>query len=330
MSKALNEMREHISVLPAQERGTDTFQLTAPKSEAYYGCLLTPYESSPDSGAQIVAQPMRGAQGSLSISVKWWHSAGNKVRYQIEAFTSPLQPSTILPSPTRQVTGFLPSRNGFHFNNAFPSVPDITIPIPFGRIELGDASNGLCGGMVFAALDYFVAARPIPDITTPPTNNPLFDYIFHRLLDSFNLPLGLVHYITLMQPDYPDAENTLSKQGIGPHGRSWHTIRQEWPAIKTILDTGQPCPLGLIRVKTKDVSQIGNNHQVLATGYDVNDDNLIIYIYDPNYHDFDYLTLTINLATPEEPTPIIYSAHDDKPVYAFFHVDYKPQVPPSS
>src|SRR6266511_3918489 len=73
------------------------------------------------------------------------------------------------------------------FQQRLSSVPDITIPIPFGKVEFGDASEGLCGGMVFCALDHFLAKRPIPAATTPPYNGMLFDSIVRRLLNSFNL-----------------------------------------------------------------------------------------------------------------------------------------------
>jgi hypothetical protein len=86
------------------------------------------------------------------------------------------------------VPGFLQSISGFHFSNrTFPQVPDITINILGQQIGIGDASNGLCGGMVFAARDYFEAGIPIPPDTTNPSSGPLFDYIVSRLLDSFNL-----------------------------------------------------------------------------------------------------------------------------------------------
>ena len=65
-------------------------------------------------------------------------------------------------APTDVVSGFLPSRNGFAFANDFPHVPAKTIDLVVTKVPLGDASNGLCGGMVYAALDLFVAQR-LPD-----------------------------------------------------------------------------------------------------------------------------------------------------------------------
>jgi hypothetical protein len=327
MSKVLSTNRKHTSVRRIPRRGTDHFTLTPPDNEAYYACLLTLTEADAHSGAKVIVQPPRGAPDTQELSVEWWHGVGDRVSYQLEAFTRPVNDPPDAPSPTRQLTGFIPKQHGFHFANAFPSVPDITIPIPFGRVELGDASNGLCGGMVFCALDFFLAKRPIPATKIPPTTGLLFDTIVRRLLNSFNLPLGILGYIVLMNPDYPDGETRSGRISFAPHGRAWQTIRVEWPIIKATLDAGTPCPLGLVRVKSKDLSQLGHNHQVLATGYDVKDDLLSLFIYDPNYPDRDDLTLFLSLAAPELPTPITYSAHD-LPVFAFFHVNYKFRTPP--
>jgi len=328
MSKVLSTFRKHASVRRISRHGTDRFTLTLPDGEEYYACTLTLYESDADTGARVIAQPSRGALGTQEIRVEWWHGIADRVRYQLDAFTRPIGDPPGAPSPTQQGTGFVPSQHGFHFANAFPSVPAITIPIPLGRIELGDASNGLCGGMVFCALDYFLAKRQISSTRTPPTTGLLFDTIVRRLLNSFNLPLGILGYITLMHPDYPDGETRSGGFNFAPHGRAWQTIRVEWPIIKSMLDSGKPCPLGLVRVKSKDLSLLGRNHQVLATGYDVNDDHLTLFIYDPNYPNRDNLTLSLSLATPEQPTTITYSARDF-PVYAFFPVDYKFRSPPA-
>jgi len=307
----------------------DSFSLAIPKGQTYHGCLLTILESDIHSSAKVTSQPQRGAHGKQKITVDWRHGVGDKVSYQLEVSTRPANSPRNAPSPTRQLTGFVPSQNGFHFANAFPSVPDITIPIPFGKVEFGDASEGLCGGMVFCALDHYLAKRPIPAMTKPPTSGELFDQLVRRLLNSFNLPLGILNYIVLMNPNYPDGdEDRLNGNVFAPHGRAWQTIRVEWPIIKATLDLGQPCPLGLVRVKNADLSSLGKNHQVLATGYDVKDDLLTLFIYDPNYPNRNDLTLSMSLASPERATPIQYSALNDLPVFAFFRVKYKFRSPP--
>jgi hypothetical protein len=64
-----------------------------------------------------------------------------------------------------RVPGFTPSSSGFRFNNTFPAgIPVVNIPMPGlalagapVTIPVGDASNRVCGGMVDAALDLFLA-----------------------------------------------------------------------------------------------------------------------------------------------------------------------------
>jgi len=329
MPTILSSKRTHNSVKPVERHGIDSFSLTIPRGEVYHGYLLTILESDIHSSAKVTSQPQFGTRGKQKIVVDWQHGTGDKVSYKLEVFTRPADSPRNASSPTRRLTGFVPSQHGFHFANAFPSVPDITIPIPFGRVEFGDASEGLCGGMVFCALDHYLAKSPIPAMTKPPTSGELFDRLVRRLLNSFNLPLGILNYIVLMNPDYPDSdESRLNGNVFAPHGRAWQTIRVEWPMIKATLDSGQPCPLGLVRVKSADLSQLGHNHQVLATGYDVQGDLLTLFIYDPNYPDRNNLTLSMSLANPERVTPIKYSTLNELPVLAFFRVKYKFRSPP--
>src|SRR6185436_19727755 len=53
-----------------------------------------------------------------------------------------------------RVPGFRPSTSGLHFINGFPSVPLLTINVLGVPDPIGDAANGLCGGMVFTVMDY--------------------------------------------------------------------------------------------------------------------------------------------------------------------------------
>src|SRR5436305_14716185 len=98
------------------------------------------------------------------------------------------------------VADFVPSVNGFRFTNSFPHEPDVRLDLgPAGTIGLGDASQGICGGMAFAARDYYEARLPIPDIDSPPASGtPLFGYLVERLLDSFDVPGGVLKYAEWM------------------------------------------------------------------------------------------------------------------------------------
>jgi hypothetical protein len=227
------------------------------------------------------------------------------------------------------VPGFLPSIAGFRFPNSFPRVPVRRMGIPgVLSVPLGDASNGLCGGMAFAARDYFEADRPPPDDDEPPgENTPLFRYIVDRLFDSFDLPLGPSQYLELMNPAIPEGETVLSRLGIGPHGRAWRMIRNEWPKIRTDIDGGHPSALGLVRVRSLNPLDLKLNHQVLAYGYRTGDGLLVLRIYDPNRPGDDALTLSLPLSDPRRPSPI-RSTLPGRPVESFFRVEYRPKEPP--
>src|SRR5438046_3101191 len=92
------------------------------------------------------------------------------------------------------VANFSASSNGFKFSNryfqkaALFRLTGVIIPFPGHGISIGDASKGLCGGMVFAARDYWQIHQPPPaDTQNPGPGNPLFDYLVQRLFDSFGI-----------------------------------------------------------------------------------------------------------------------------------------------
>jgi hypothetical protein len=226
------------------------------------------------------------------------------------------------------VAGFAPSTSGFGFANDFPHVPVRHIGVPgVVSIPIGDASNGLCGGMVFAARDYFEAGRQPPADTTAPGEGPLFDYLCKRLFDSFGLPLGPGRYLELMSPLVSDGETFLSRLGLAPHGRAWRMVNQEWPAVRLDIDRGHPSPLGLVTVKSSNPMDLKQDHQVLAYGYDLGGDGLTLHLYDPNQPGRDDVTLTLSVDHPSQPTVVTMSPSGPT-VYAFFRVTYTPALPP--
>jgi len=230
--------------------------------------------------------------------------------------------------PANSVPGFLPSAAGFRFSNSFPRIPLRRIGIPgILSVPIGDASNGLCGGMVFAARDYFEHGLPPPGDRAAPAEGPLFDYLVDRLLDSFDLPLGPARYLELMNPMLPDGETIWSRLRVTPHGRAWRTARDEWPRIRAEIDSGHPCPLGLVRVKSTDPFDLKENHQVLAYGYDLAGSALTLHLYDPNRPGRDDVTLSVDLRVLRHAVPptIVPSG---SPVFALFRVVYAPATPP--
>jgi hypothetical protein len=229
---------------------------------------------------------------------------------------------------SNHVPGFLPSTSGFRFPNAFPRVPLRWIGIPgMLRVPIGDASNGLCGGMAFAARDYFERGQPPPPETEPPGDGPLFDYFVDRLFDSFDLPLGPVRYLQLMNPLLGDGETVWSRLRLAPHGRVWRMARDEWPRIRADIDSGHPSPLGLVRVTSTDPRDLKENHQVLAYGYGLDANTLTLRLYDPNRPGRDDVTLSLEMGSAAGPPPVTTFPSGTR-VYSFFRVTYRPETPP--
>ena len=272
------------------------------------------------------------------------------------------------------VAGFLPSRNGFQFANRWDgSLPVVTVGFIWNRLldamsgDLADllgiahvsedwlpvthADGGLCGGMVYAAMDYFNARQLPPPATyklvTPPgvmqavspdsASDPLFQYTRQRLLDSFDFNGRGARWLAYSSPVYPDDdEGVLQSAGVAK-GKAWVTYREEWPRIRALLDRGQLAPVGLVQSAQFDV---GANHQVLAYAYRQSGQVVQLWIYDPNvpkqadapavaddlYLEFD----TTN--TADGITVIRRNARPkdyEKRIYAILYMDnYQPHVAP--
>ena len=220
------------------------------------------------------------------------------------------------------VPGFRPSTHAFLFGNDFPPQPDKKIPTPFGDIAIGDASNGLCGGMVFAVRDYFEAGIRAPSGRQPTNGQPLFDFIVDRLFASFDLPHGPTKYYDWMtSPDH----DTWFRQGLPRR-----TIEDEWPRIKADIDNGRLSCLGLVTTASLNPGDMGKNHQVLAYGYDIGADNsLSLKVYDPNSRDSDAVRVTLPLGNPGRTTPISHNVNVSSPVRGFFWVPFSAVPPPT-
>ncbi|ELZ09439.1 hypothetical protein C479_11495 [Halovivax asiaticus JCM 14624] len=252
------------------------------------------------------------------------------------------------------VEGFSVEDCAFAFDNDFPAgqytLPQpIRLPFGLGTIdEIGDTTNGMCGGMVLAVRDYFEhGVTPWSDdlVARSPPNSPvhgdqpaedtrLFNFLSERLFDSFvpgdGNALGAGIYQTLM-----NSANT-KKWGQVKKSRN-EVMRDEWEnEIKPTLDSNTLCPLGLIHVDTHGnplktgFNQIGNNHQVLAYGYTRSGDTIEIYVYDPNYPDDNEMRIQFtkkdDLGNWFEPSYVGSS----KPLYGFFAAPYSRKTPPGS
>jgi hypothetical protein len=223
---------------------------------------------------------------------------------------------------------FVPSKNGFAFANSWPSEPAVALSTPFGEIDIGNADAGLCGGMVFAALDYWHAATASPT-ERPAAGSPLYAFIVRRLVDSWNLPAGAAQYFYWMcLPDGDSGFDVFGRHVVTERGIASRTIEVQWPQVRSDLDAGTPAALGVVTVASTRPKDLGQNHQVLACGYTVAGSLVTVDVYDPNQGQRDDVAITFDTSDPARPTEFRHNLNISHPVRGFFRTSYSPsQVP---
>lgn len=182
------------------------------------------------------------------------------------------------------VPGFLPSRNGLHFANGWAPGPTIR----FGafdprRLGIGDAKDGLCGGMCWYVRERFERGLPVPpDRVAPANGSPLFRAIVRRQI----LSLG---WLTVPWRFWRAAS-------MPPDALARRSLEVEWPRIREGLDAGRLVVVGLVRHHGPSPFELTKDHQVLAWGYsaDPTTGAATLHIYDPNHPDRDDVTVTLS------------------------------------
>lgn len=234
--------------------------------------------------------------------------------------------------PSIRVPGFTPKQNGFHFPNAFPPNPIRQFRLGnVATLNIGDAANGLCGGMSFTVRDIFEHQLMPPADQTPLAGGTArFDYLVQRQIDSFENGLVPLRFFKLMDPDRPAREPAwaefLSRFGIDRHSRTWVMAKVEWPAIQGDLDGGRLATLGLVKVVGRDPNVLGQNHQILAYGYDLAGTTVTLRIYDPNYPNDEEVTLSFDAADPRAAVTPVWSKPGES-VFCVFRAPYTTRDP---
>jgi hypothetical protein len=223
--------------------------------------------------------------------------------------------------------GFMPSANGLHFANSWPpGAPDYVFHIPpIGEVSIGEASNGLCGGMAFTVADLYRAhLSPPASVDAPAAGSVLFSYIAARLLASFNIPGGiLTYYYWANTPDHDTGIWPVIRSGL-----SRMTITDQIPQITASINRGDPAALGLVTVRSFNPGDLGKCHQVLAYGYEWSGSTIRLAVYDPNSPNDDSVFISINTANPTHTTPIDSTVVSDS-IRGFFYTQYSPMDPAS-
>lgn len=171
-------------------------------------------------------------------------------------------------------TDFRPSKHGFGFANSWRD-------LLLGVIT----SRGRCGGMVFAALDAFLAGSPLSgearSASLPAHDSPLARSIWKRQMQSVVVGLGDNLWKFARFTYLPSA----SPLGVGV------ATRRELLTVFDRLRIGHPAPLGL--VSGIGLTHMARNHQVLAYAARFDDEGVTIRIYDPNHPRRDDVTLEV-------------------------------------
>ncbi len=209
-------------------------------------------------------------------------------------------------------TGWFKFANGFNTN-----IYDPKGIVTWNYIPVGHASFGLCGGMVYAARDYYEAHVALPQCEELDLSSSLGDFIKKRQVDSVINTTDLFTY----------SLQTIS----GDRNSDYAMCVTEWSKIKATIDGNHPATLGLILTKSYNPLDITKNHQILAYSYSIIDEDIgrkiSIGFYDPIYPKRNDLLLEFNV--DDAATPI----HTNDPslhghIYAFFESQYSFEAPP--
>ncbi len=174
-------------------------------------------------------------------------------------------------SSTPIMTRFNPETNGFRFVNAFATVTgvfDIT-------------TSGLCGGMAYAALDYFLAGVPRPSqVYLPVQGSDLERFLSNRQAKSLEAHIDKWTELHLN----PGGARNSEFFNWGLQGFRGGRLQE----LRAKIDAGQPVPLGLKSLS----ANFTEDHVVLAYGYDLGryrgdlgqyKEDLKIFLYEPNF-----------------------------------------------
>jgi hypothetical protein len=207
-------------------------------------------------------------------------------------------------------TSFDNQNHGFHFGNRF-EFPDV-LNVRLSFLKLTDIVYGLCGGMSFAAIDYYKLGLPVPDFDQPEEISvKLFRYLWNRQLDS--LRGGTLRKLVrcMLRSDAGLAKAVIS---------------EEIPKLRNLIDQGTPAVLALVRVK--GLNDPTRNHQVLVTGYDYDPQTrqMTLSLYDPN-HPRREPKITFNMANPDRGIQITQSTGEA--LRGFFLINYNTETPPA-
>jgi hypothetical protein len=223
---------------------------------------------------------------------------------------------------------------GFLWNKLFDLLPGPLGELGIGRVvdenwaPITHANAGMCGGMVYAVMDYYAFHLLPPEQKNAPNsrNDILFEFIRDRLWDSFDVEGEGHRFLGYSSPHYPNGDEGVFQVVGLTRGRSWITYREAWPQIQADIDAGKLSPVALIQTDSLD---IGENHQVLAYAYERSGQDVTLFIYDTNSGQQE-VTYQFNVTATDGEVHITRTPPNDKRIWCFFRINgYAPKMPPN-
>ena len=203
---------------------------------------------------------------------------------------------------------FSPEKHGFHFQNRFQ-----TELIDIGSLNW--TTHGICGGMAFSAMDYYLAGMAVPShienqinpdwflIHPDDIKSRLVKYLFDRLIDS--LIANWQDFVSWTRKDDQDASQ--STKGV------------EFTKLQDRIQQYGAWPIGLVRVDS--IGDIGKNHQVVAYQCWNMNGNMGVNLYDNNFPD------RVTTLTSKKGDIGFTSDIDNRHIRGFFVENYDPHTP---
>ena len=74
-------------------------------------------------------------------------------------------------------------------------------------------------------------------------------------------------------------------------------------------------------------TDLGHNHQVLVYGYQLQQQQLTLHIYDPNSPLKDGIQASLDITDTGEPIPVTHNLNAPGPIYSFFVLRYETMQP---
>ncbi|MDQ4037220.1 MAG: hypothetical protein M3313_02430 [Actinomycetota bacterium] len=186
---------------------------------------------------------------------------------------------------------YRPSRNGLPFANAWPKGAAIRVQ----KRALARVYGGLCGGMVHFSREVWLAGKPIPENANP-TDPGFVDLLVAAQITSLGLPTGPLRYLALQLPHRVAARRRSTAQTLA--------------AVRTDLQNGRPCIVGLLRALSWNPAALTKHHVVLAYSMREDPDQTTLKIYDPNHPGDDRVRLSVaanGVIRTNQPDPHSYA-----------------------